>query len=1558
MVRVNKIVSMIVLVCFLFNTASYDLAFGQVLNCRSNTDKLAAPSGLTDITGIQHKDMGRIKLALEEQLMFLWTNNVPSLIPIFMDEKINFKEKTIFQPADMQFFFHEIKLTNAGPCVMVRLKDKHGLRTYYATFSLRKDENGGFPVTIYTEKQYKNSAAFTKGVPRTKAEDTEAINRYVENNEKIIDTFIRERINAGDFVEVKTIVKELDLAKFLAKFPHRNRPKAYLGNFLMYAQINLEKFLNIFKTSVFDAFYGKNIVFIKVPKGVSYPVIKENGRSITVKSHTSENAVYFFLDSGSFELMKAFFVFNPLKSTGSRFFEKVQYNQIISAVSLETIVHEIGVSYGLPYEVTPDGEIVNDLDKAYAQYNYNLRTPANEISARFPRLKNLSQANLDHVKGRDYAAGDTKAAPQKGAVSPTYVYFFGNGETSAEGLFKENLDARKIILGGKGEGLHSMTRAKIPVPPGFTITTDACNYYYTHGQNWPNALEKEMNSNLAALEKLLNKKLGDNENPLLVSVRSGAKFSMPGMMDTILNLGLNDTTVLTFARKTGNDRLAWDSYRRFIQMFSDVVLGIEKKDFEKIIESKKEELGVKDDVELDAEALKDLVAKFKTLVESRGKVFPQDVRQQLIMAVNAVFESWNNPRAITYRNLNKIPHDLGTAVNVQAMVFGNTGNHSATGVGFTRNPSTGVKEPYGEFLINAQGEDVVAGIRTPQGVSQLKEVMPEVYSQLMEITDGLEKHYKDMQDFEFTIEDGKLYLLQTRSGKRTGVSAVKVVVDMVKEGLITKEEALMRVDPKQLNEVLFPILDPQAKKSLTSKEILATGLSAGPGAAAGQVVFTAEDAVKWTNDGKQVILWRKETCPDDIAGMDKAIGVGTSIGGMTSHAALVARGMGKVTMVGAGQVDVNYEKKEAYAKNEQGEIIHTLKEGDWITLNVVEKEKAQLILGKKDIVRPEAIGGELEEFLSWAKATSRLRVWANADIPHDARKAFSFGAEGIGLCRTEHMFFGEDRLPIMQEMILADSTEARESALDKLLPMQREDFFGLFREMKGYPVTIRTLDPPLHEFLPKREEIMVEIKELELTNADPNLIKEKKKLLSRINELHEFNPMMGMRGTRLGIMMPEITAMQARAIAEAAVVVIKDGGKVIPEIMIPLVGKLEEFTHQKKIVVDTVEKVMKDTGVRFQYRIGTMIEVPRGALTADELAKEAEFFSFGTNDLTQYGAGFSRDDIGKFMSHYLSLGIYPFDPFETFDAKGIGELVRIAVEKGRKTNPDLKIGVCGEHGGDPESIKFFHEVGLNYVSCSPYRVLGAWLAAAQAAIKEKLSKGPALPAKEAAGQSDAAKSAPAAQAAEEKEIAAMTPLASEAGKLLAPPSERYNLLVTWEFFANGELKEHRARYRDRFDLDQVSGTSFKQFVDNIMAKAAGKETKTIALVPNDLSAEQLERLTKAGIRFIRVNNIGLLKASMRKDAGREKFQADTYAMMLLLRRIDDSMTADSSIYRLLSFYLKSHFALEDKIAIDDYIMAVINNDIAKLIKGYLSYRPAQPYDVPDYNKVAASLISA
>jgi pyruvate, orthophosphate dikinase len=961
-------------------------------------------------------------------------------------------------------------------------------------------------------------------------------------------------------------------------------------------------------------------------------------------------------------------------------------------------------------KIDPNNEkVIENLKQAFEEKNYLIKKRAAEALAQ--GIKTSS-------------SGDS------------LVYMFAEGKTTAEELFNNlGLDARKAILGGKGEGLHSMTAAGIPVPPGFTIITEACNYYYAKGV-WPAELDVEINKHIEKIEDVLGKGLGDAKNPLLLSVRSGAKFSMPGMMDTILNLGLNDESVLGFASITNNERLAWDSYRRFIQMFSNVVLGIDKEHFDKIMDAKKLETGAKSDLDLTTDDLKDIAARFKSYLKEIGMDFPQDAKEQLRMAVNAVFLSWNSDRAKYYRSMNNISDALGTAVNVQAMVFGNSGNASATGVGFTRNPSTGEKIPYGEFLVNAQGEDVVAGIRTPNPISELEEAMPDVYRQLIEITSRLEVHYRDMQDFEFTIENGKLYLLQTRSGKRTGVAAVKIAVDMVHEGRISRQEALMRLSPQEINEVLFPMVDPNDIKSLSPQEILTTGLSAGPGGASGRIVFSSKAAVERAERGEKVILWRKETSPDDIEGMHRAQGVGTSAGGMTSHAAVVARQMGKVTMVGASNVEVDEAGRKAVIKDDGGVILHTLNEGDWVTLNVVSGKPAQLILGEKNIVRPEELSSELEEFLSWAREHSRLYVRANADTPEDARKAFGFGAQGIGLCRTEHMFFAPERLPIMQEVILAKNLTEREIALDKLLPMQRGDFAGLFREMKGFPVTIRMLDPPLHEFLPKREELMVDVRELEvrieLANEMPRLssleqkqiymnkqlLEKKRTLLARVNELHEFNPMMGLRGVRLGIMMPEITAMQARAIAEAASEVVKEGKDVLPEIMIPLVGKLEELAHQKKIIVDTVEQVMKEQGITFEYKVGTMIEIPRAALTADELAGEAEFFSFGTNDLTQYGAGFSRDDAGKYLQEYQKLGIYINDPFESLDTDGIGKLIEIAVEKGRITEPGLKIGICGEHGGDPASIEFFHKTGLDYVSCSPYRVLGAWLAAAQSAIKD------------------------------------------------------------------------------------------------------------------------------------------------------------------------------------------------------------------------------------------------
>ena len=875
-----------------------------------------------------------------------------------------------------------------------------------------------------------------------------------------------------------------------------------------------------------------------------------------------------------------------------------------------------------------------------------------------------------------------------------YIYFFAEGKAEGNGQMKD-------LLGGKGAGLAEMTNAGIPVPPGFTITTEVCRYFYSHNHQLPPELKSQYEEAISRLEKVTGKTFGDPQNPLLVSVRSGAKFSMPGMMDTVLNLGLNDKVVEGLAKITQNPRFAYDAYRRFIQMFGDVVLGIEKSEFEKIITAKKEQLGKKQDTELTAEDCQEVIAEYKKLVkEKTGKDFPQDPRVQLDMARDAVFKSWNNPRAITYRKLNKIPDDLGTAVNIQAMVFGNLGEDSATGVGFTRNPATGEKVFYGEYLTNAQGEDVVAGIRTPKPISELEKDMPQVYQQLKEITSRLEKHYRDVQDFEFTIERGKLYMLQTRTGKRTAFAAVKIAVDMVKEGLISKEEALLRVEPEALNQLLHPIFDPKAKY-----EVLAKGLPASPGAAVGKVVFSSEDAVT-QGDQEKVILVRLETTPDDIAGMNMAQGVLTARGGMTSHAAVVARGMGKCAVVGCEAIKVDEEHKRFTVNGV------TVSEGEWISIN---GNTGEVILGKVPTVEPE-LTGEFGEFMSWADEIRRLGVRANADIPRDAKVARKFGAEGIGLCRTEHMFFAEERLPFMQEMIVAETEEERRKALDKLLPFQKEDFKGLFKEMEGLPVTIRTLDPPLHEFLPKTQEEAVELSKKIGIPAD--------KIWAKSQELHEFNPMLGHRGCRLGITYPEITEMQTRAIIEAACELLKDDKiEVEPEIMIPLVGNVNELRHQKEVVDRIAQQVMKEHGVTIKYKVGTMIEVPRGALTADELAQEAEFFSCGTNDLTQMTMGFSRDDSGKFTKVYLEKKILKADPFQTLDQEGVGQLVKMAVEKGRKTKKSLKVGICGEHGGDPESIKFCHRVGLDYVSCSPYRVPIARLSAAQAVVEEKFQTG-------------------------------------------------------------------------------------------------------------------------------------------------------------------------------------------------------------------------------------------
>jgi len=887
--------------------------------------------------------------------------------------------------------------------------------------------------------------------------------------------------------------------------------------------------------------------------------------------------------------------------------------------------------------------------------------------------------------------------------STKYVYFFGGGKAEGNGKMKDD-------LGGKGAGLAEMTNAGLPVPPGFTIQTEACREYMRH-----NAVSKEvdrqMDEALAKLESLQGQKLGVGENPLLVSVRSGAKFSMPGMMDTILNLGLNDRSVEALAKRSNNPRFAADSYRRLIQMFGNVVLEIPKSAFDEVFDAKKKQKKTKLDTDLDVKALKEIVEEYKKVVKKHAKRdFPQDPREQLVMARDAVFSSWQNERAKHYRRINNIDDMLGTAVNVQAMVYGNLGDTSGTGVGFTRNPATGAKEFYGEFLMNAQGEDVVSGVRTPVPILELQKIMPDVYNQLREITTRLEKHYRDMQDFEFTIQDGKLYMLQTRNGKRTGLAAVRVAIQMVDEGLITKEEAIFRVEPNQLYDFLVPRLDEKS----TKVEVLATGLPASPGAAVGQIVFTAEEAVKKAGHGATkhpVILVRAETTPEDIQGMEVAAGILTSRGGMTSHAAVVTRGMGKCCVAGAGDIGVHESRREMRVKGQ------TFKEGDWISL---DGTTGRVIKGKLSTIPPTADDPELLKLMGWAEPFRKIGVRANADIPRDAIQARAFGAEGIGLCRTEHMFFAEDRIPHMRAMILANNKKDRRVALKKLLPMQRADFIGLFKAMAGLPVTIRLLDPPLHEFLPKREELMVEIAVLEATKPKSPKLKELRMLLARVEELHEFNPMLGHRGCRLGITYPEITEMQARAIIEAVVAVDKEGIKTHAEVMIPLIGIVKEMENQGAIVRRVAEEVFKEKGRRVHYLVGTMIELPRACLVADEIAKEAEFFSFGTNDLTQTTFGFSRDDVNKVLPTYLAEGILKQDPFAAIDQVGVGELVKIGIERGRKTRPKLEVGICGEHGGEPSSVEFCHKVGMDYVSCSPFRVLTARLAAAQAGASDKL----------------------------------------------------------------------------------------------------------------------------------------------------------------------------------------------------------------------------------------------
>ena len=867
--------------------------------------------------------------------------------------------------------------------------------------------------------------------------------------------------------------------------------------------------------------------------------------------------------------------------------------------------------------------------------------------------------------------------------------------------FKEGNASMRNLLGGKGANLAEMTNLGLPIPQGFTVTTEACTEYYNCGKKISKEIEEEIFKAIGELEKIQGKKFGDNEDPLLVSVRSGARASMPGMMDTILNLGLNDEAVEGFAKKTNNPRFAYDSYRRFIQMYSDVVMEVNKSFFEKIIDELKEELGVHYDTELNVDNLKELVKRFKKVYSDHmnGEEFPQDAREQLMGAVKAVFRSWDNPRAIVYRRMNDIPGDWGTAVNVQAMVFGNMGDTSGTGVAFTRNPSTGEKGIYGEYLINAQGEDVVAGVRTPQPITKLAEDLPECYEEFIKIATKLENHYKDMQDMEFTIQEGKLYFLQTRNGKRTAQAAINIACDLVDEGMITPEEAILRIDAKSLDQLLHPMFD---KDELAKGEVIGSALPASPGAAAGKIYFNAEDAKNAGKGGRgeRVILVRLETTPEDIEGMVASQGVLTVRGGMTSHAAVVARGMGTCCVSGCGEIKINEEKKEFTLGN------YTFHEGDYISL---DGSTGKIYKGDIKTV-PASVTGNFGRIMAWADENRRLKVRTNADNPRDTKKAVELGAEGIGLCRTEHMFFEEDRIPKIRKMILSETVEDREEALNELIPFQKGDFKAMYKVLNGLPMTVRYLDPPLHEFLPTEEEDIIALAK------DMNISVEK--LKEKISDLHEFNPMMGHRGCRLAVTYPEIAKMQTRALMEAAIEVSEEEGiEIVPEIMIPLVGEEKELKFVKDIVVETAELVKKEKNSDMQYHIGTMIEIPRAALTADAIAKEAEFFSFGTNDLTQMTFGFSRDDAGKFLDSYYQNKIYESDPFAKLDQTGVGQLVEMAVEKGRKTRPNIKLGICGEHGGEPSSIEFCNRIGLDYVSCSPFRVPIARLAAAPAAIK-------------------------------------------------------------------------------------------------------------------------------------------------------------------------------------------------------------------------------------------------
>ncbi|MEE0249113.1 MULTISPECIES: pyruvate, phosphate dikinase [Peptacetobacter] len=870
-------------------------------------------------------------------------------------------------------------------------------------------------------------------------------------------------------------------------------------------------------------------------------------------------------------------------------------------------------------------------------------------------------------------------------------------ETKYVYSFSEGSKEMKSLLGGKGANLAEMTKIGLPVPQGFTITTDACNDYYDNEKTIRAEIVAEIEKHLAELEELQGKKLGCTKNPLLVSVRSGAVFSMPGMMDTILNLGLNDNSVLGLADATQNERFAYDSYRRFIQMFSDVAMEVPKYKFENVLDRVKEEKGYKFDTDLTTEDLKGIVEEFKAIYKKEVKTdFPQDPKEQLMLAIEAVFRSWNNPRAIVYRKLNDISHKLGTAVNIQSMVFGNMGETSGTGVAFTRNPATGENKLFGEYLINAQGEDVVAGIRTPQDISTLQNVMPEIYDQFVKVTHILENHYKDMQDIEFTIENEKLFILQTRNGKRTAKAAINVAVDLVEAGIIDKKEAIMRVEPNQLDQLLHPTFEDKALKEAT---VLAKGLPASPGAACGKVYFNADDVVAAVEGGEKVLLVRQETSPEDIEGMVKAEGILTARGGMTSHAAVVARGMGKCCVAGCGEIKVDEAAKEIRA----GEL--AIKEGDFLS---IDGSTGKVYLGEVK-QSPVEMTGNFEKLMNWVDETKQMMVRTNADNPRDAKAAVEFGAEGIGLCRTEHMFFEEDRIPAVREMILSKDVEQREKALAKILPMQRQDFLEIFEVMEGKPVNIRLLDPPLHEFLPQDDETIAELAESMGIDAA--------EIRKRIVDLEEFNPMLGHRGCRLAVTYPEICVMQARAIIEGAIEAINKGVEVHPEIMVPLVGEVNELKLIRGMIEETAEKVMEEKGVKVDYTVGTMIEIPRACLTADEIAEVADFFSFGTNDLTQMGFGYSRDDAGKFLGEYVDKEILEKDPFQVLDQKGIGKLVQMGAKLGRSVKPELKLGICGEHGGEPSSVEFCYNTGLNYVSCSPYRVPIARLAAAQASIK-------------------------------------------------------------------------------------------------------------------------------------------------------------------------------------------------------------------------------------------------